>query len=377
MTLLRGLALLAGSVALAPAQAVDLQFHGFGAQTALHTEGNNAFGEERSPSLEFYEVGGFVTAQLTPRLLGSAQAFVGDSGENDDGKLRLDYALLDYQFLATREITLGARGGRVKNPFGLFNDTRDIIFLRPGILLPQAVYLDRIGIRDVMFSSDGGQLYGSWASSEQVTSVVLGAGLNREGDKRFRRNLGISGIDALDIEDFYTARVLTDWTGLALRTGVSYLGAKLFARTDSGFNFDLNADLWALSLQWLQPQFNVTAEYSLLSTRFNTPQGGGRSRSDGLYVQLEWLLDGRFSAFGRYDLYYEDRNDRSGRDHADRTGQPRHTQFSRDVTVGGHWRLDPHWGVWTEAHFVDGTAAARNNQDRRWEMFLVSVAFQF
>ena len=372
--------MLVATFLLAPsAQALELRWQGFAVQTALHTEGNSSFGESDTPSLDFYEAGLFATAQLTPRLLASAQVFVAEAGSADDGSVRLDYALLDWQVWSKPAGTFGLRAGRVKNPFGLHNDTRDVIFLRPGILLPQAVYLERTGIRDVLVSADGIQLYGSVAHRGGVTALELGVAVDREADKKFRRNLSGGGLTVrqLDIVDFRVAQLLTDWSRPSLRTGLSYLTAGLDAQVDGLGAADLVADIWALSLQWDRARATVTAEYSVLTTTIRGIPGEGRSRSDGVYIQYERFLPADLSLFARYDLDFADRNDRDGRRHAAATGEPRHSQFARNLTLGGSWRPSSNWGLWAEVHLIDGTHGADRNADRHWEMFLVSAAIRF
>lgn len=74
---------------------------------------------------------------------------------------------------------LGVRLGRVKNPFALYNETRDVIWTRPGVLLPQSIYFDALALRQPEISSDGGILYGRYAfgnhavSAEFLVSEVL------------------------------------------------------------------------------------------------------------------------------------------------------------------------------------------------------------
>ena len=69
----------------------------------------------------------------------------------------------------------------MKTPLGLYNDTRDVAFTRPSILLPQSIYFDRT--RKLALAADGVHLYGEYRSdlgdisfqAGVVRPLVLGA----------------------------------------------------------------------------------------------------------------------------------------------------------------------------------------------------------
>lgn len=137
-----------------------LQLHGFASQGWVTTDDNNFFGpsSDGNGSFEFTEIG--VNASLRPHedLLVSAQVLSRRAGgDGDDARPELDHGLLDYQAVSEPGRTAGVQIGRVKNPFGLYNQTRDMPFTRPGILLPQSIYFDRA--RSLALASDGGNVY--------------------------------------------------------------------------------------------------------------------------------------------------------------------------------------------------------------------------
>ncbi len=80
------------------------------------------------------------------------------AGESSKGGIRIDYGFLDYTAITSEAKEFGVRLGRIKNPFGFYNDTRDVPFTRPSILLPQSIYFDRA--RNLAMASDGVQFYG-------------------------------------------------------------------------------------------------------------------------------------------------------------------------------------------------------------------------
>ena len=370
------------------ASALDYQLHGFAAQGFVLSNGNNAFGHSTTGSVALNEFGANITVDLARGLLFSAQALVRNAGATDDGRLRLDYAQLDYQFLNTADYTAGARIGRVKNPFGLFNETRDVVFTRPGILLPQATYFDGQGFRSLLFASNGAQVYGGVTNGEHYTSLVFGAGLNTQlSDLEKRQLTGGTPLPAeVEISNFHLARLQDEIDGGLWRFAASYLHATLGFIPDPGspISGSADVDLYLLSVRYNGRNYSLTSEYSLTASKGNTTFTGPiDSKSDGIYVQGDYLLTSQWSVMGRYDLSFANRNDRDGSMFAAQTGGDRYSQFSRDATVGVKWQFDEHWGVWGEYHLIDGTATVSqlDNQGRtlddHWSMFLMMAAYRF
>lgn len=151
--------------ALAAMLGEDVQVHGFVSQSIVHT-GDNHFGGDSDDSLAFdmRELGINLSWRPDPDWMLSAQAVSRWAGETDDGSPRLDYGFLDRALLSG-ENRLGIQIGKVKRPYGLFNVTRDVAHTRPGVLLPQSIYLDLI--RNFVLAAPGASIYGGheWPSS--------------------------------------------------------------------------------------------------------------------------------------------------------------------------------------------------------------------
>lgn len=376
--------LLAACGGAPPAQAVEYQLHGFAAQGFVLSEGNNLFGDSRNGSFDLYELGLNGTVAFSPSLIASAQVLMRDAGATDDSGLRLDYALVDYRFFNMPEGHAGLRLGRVKNPMGLYNETRDVVFTRPGILLPQSVYLDGVGIRGLLFSSDGAQLYGSSSFGEHEVSAVFGYAPDREAREEERRVLSGGGPllpGDLRVGDLYFGRLQDEWG--SWHAALSYVqgGAQLH---QAGFDVaELDAEIWVASLRYVDTRYRLTGEYSLLRTRGHNGGSSLRNTSDGAYLQFDYHLTPQWTAYTRLDATFTDRNDRDGRRYEAQTGDDRRRRYAYDSTLGLQWRPDEHWGVWTEFHLIEGgaTVSGLDNPDRQrdlnWNALLLMVGYRF
>jgi hypothetical protein len=138
------------------------QYHGFISQNFVLSSENNFYGESSKGSFDFTEAGFNVSLRPLSRLGLAAQVLYRRAGELEDEEVRLDYGVVEFTALDAAEVRAGLRLGRVKNPLGLYNETRDVAFTRPSIFLSQSIYFDRT--RNFALSSDGGQVYGEYES---------------------------------------------------------------------------------------------------------------------------------------------------------------------------------------------------------------------
>lgn len=145
-----------------PLSAADdqLQWHGFLSQAVVHTNDNNVGGHsDDGLGLDMREVGANVSYRPNGDWLFSGQLLARWAGASDEGDPRVDYAFADRTLISDDSRRIGIQVGKVKNPYGLYNTTRDVAHTRPGILMPQSVYLDRI--RDFYLAAPGVSLYGN------------------------------------------------------------------------------------------------------------------------------------------------------------------------------------------------------------------------
>jgi hypothetical protein len=133
---------------------LNIQLHGYATQGFLYTTHNNAFYTESSNgSPAWTEAVLNVSAVPIPKLRVAVQAryaLLGTSGN----AITLDWAAADYKV----NDRFGVRFGKVKTPWGLFNETQDIDSSYMWSLLPQSIY--DITTRNADLSHIGGVAYG-------------------------------------------------------------------------------------------------------------------------------------------------------------------------------------------------------------------------
>lgn len=366
---------------------LDYQFHGFAAQSFIYSEGNNFFGNSTKGSFEFYEAGANVTLSPLPSLLFSAQAVVRDAGDSDNDGLRLDYAFADYQFLGHEDAGAGLRAGRVKNQLGFYNDTRDVVFTRPGILLPQSVYFEGQGLRGLLFATNGVQAYAGFNAGDHYLSATATWGPDFNASKEDERILG-GGLPLpghVRISNFYLGRLQDELDSGALKFALSYMHGDVALVPNPGvpLSSSIDVDYYVLSGRYNTENFSLTSEYRLTTTQGSSFGAPLDNKSDGYYLQGDWRLTQPWSLMARYDATFSNRNDRNGREFAARTGGDRSSQYAHDLTLGAKWLYGAHWGVWGEYHFINGdaTVPALDNVgrtlDSHWSIFLLMAAYRF
>lgn len=156
----------------------DLKLHGFFTQNAVHTSVNNMYGDsENSVSTDYTEAGLNVYYSPFDKLSFSSQILFRNAGKVDNDKVDFDYGFMDITLNEYEQGNYGLRLGRIKNPLGLYNETRDVAFTTPSIILPQGIYYDRS--RSLLRASDGTQFYLDYRLNEDNITFKFNYGKAR------------------------------------------------------------------------------------------------------------------------------------------------------------------------------------------------------
>lgn len=365
----------------------DLQVHGFLTQGFFHTSDNNVFGQSDdgiSPGLT--EIGLNMNYQPIDKLRFAAQGLYRRAGDVDPGSVRLDYGLADLTLLEYDSGKIGIRGGRIKIPFGLYNETRDVAFTHPTILLPQGIYFDRS--RSLMLSADGGSLY-----AEQRTDY---------GDFSFKFNVGVPSNDLREIRTvvlgtqnatgiFNTkpsiATQLTyDLNGGEYTFAVSYLDLEFDYLPTIGETLRKSSTQiqpLMFSAQYNGEKFTLTSEYQYRWNTFGNFAPGGKFVTESWYIEGSYRLLPQLQATVRYDTLSIDKNDRNGNG-AVALGYPRHVAFAQDWVFGLRWDITSSWMVRGDYTRVHGTAWLPQADNpiverdvQNWDLYALQLSFKF
>ena len=387
----RALGVLAAVGFSASAAAVDYQVHGYAAQGFVLSSDNDFFGDSTEGSFDYYEAGINAAVQVSPNLLFAAQGAIRDAGISDDGSARIDYALADYRLVSEQTTQAGLRAGKVKNALGFYNETRDVVFTRPSILLP-SVYSDNQNQRSLIFTAPGGQLYaGTVVGSHELSFTgTLNAERDvRKSDERLLVTLSVPY--DLRIGDSWNVQIRDSIDGGRWQLAYSHFSGQFRMSTAPEFGLigRFDVDLNVFSARYNAERFTLTAEYVLIGNDNEVRLGPipllrDRTTADSGYLQAEYRFGPRWTVMTRMDSFYRDRNDRSGREFAAANpGADRRSQVSHDFTIGLNWRPDEHWGVWAEHHWINGTATLQALENpppvraQRWRMFMLMAGYKF
>lgn len=375
----------------------DFQIHGFASQAYITTSDNNVFGNsDNGGSFGLTEAGLNASARPLPRLQISAQVLSRRAGEGNSGMPRLDYAILDYRLYSHEANQFGIRVGRLKNPFGFYNETRDVAHTRPTILLPQSIYFDRT--RNLGLSGDSVQLYGETAIGNLGTfSSQFGLWFPIVSDKDTELSLlGALPRGELNREPSYIGRGIFETNDKSLRLGISGIwlntsydpNTRIYDPVGPGslqftpiyLSAQYNAERWSITSEYALRHFKYDNNFGLNATGTRTnPINGLDFYGESYYIQGEYRFSPKWEGILRYDVLYADRSDRDG----SRNPIP-HSRFAKDITVGLRWNITPEFMLRAEYHHVNGTGwlsrldnPVARDLEQHWDLFAIQGAYRF
>ncbi|KGE78901.1 hypothetical protein FP66_01040 [Halomonas salina] len=370
-----------------PGKVLDtLQLHGFLSQALVITDDNDFFGpsSDHGGSLEFTEIGANVSLRPHEDVLLAAQVLSRRAGgERGDAEPKLDYGLIDYQLQSNQQRNIGVQLGRFKNPFGFYNQTRDVAFTRPGILLPQSIYFDRT--RSLALSGDGLSIYHEERLAHGNLRTQFGFGRSRV-EQDVDRALGLEPFPGEFKPDTSAiGQIRYEHDGGRIITALSAADANADYDSPGTFPGDgkFHFQPWVFSFQYNQELWSLTAEYAIRKLALEGFNGieDRENIGESWYLQYQRRFHDDWQWLVRYDHLVNDRDDPTGKNY---TAGPDHSQFARDWTFGLQWTPTPRIMLAGEYHYIDGTGwlptqdnPEPSDTDRYWNMLLFQVAFRF
>ncbi|WP_209316381.1 hypothetical protein [Halomonas salinarum] len=382
-----GLLSLVGTATPAVAQNMGdtLQVHGFLSQALVITDDNNFFGpsSESGGSTKFTEVGVNFSVRPHEDVLVAAQVLSRRAGgDGNSAQPKLDHGVIDYQPLSNQKRSIGIQVGRFKNPFGFYNQTRDVAFTRPSILLPQSIYFDRT--RSLGLAADGFSLYTEERLPYGTVRAQAGAAIPQTDEDLERQT--VPNATAVDGNPSFIGQILYEHSGGQFVGAVSAadVAADISTNTAEG---KLSFKALIFSLQINKEKWSLTSEYAirdLETSDFSNALFNQSAVGESWYIQYSRRFLENWQGFIRYDSLVTNRDDPSGRQYELSNAGPAHSQFARDWTMGLRWRVHPQVLLSAEYHYVNGTGwlPAQDNPDpddtqRYWNMFLTQLSIRF
>ena len=405
----------------------NLYLNGFVSQGYLNTSSND-FLVPRSMkgTSAFTEAAITLIARPMDRLQVGIQFLGRNFGDTGNDQVLIDWAYGDFRW----KDQLGFRAGKVKLPFGLYNEGRDVDMLRTSIFLPQSIYNEKQ--RDFTLAYEGAGLYGNFDihGGGEIEYHVYGGTLTvpdaargfwrdlyEEGgrdatplagllvDMEYENPLGTAQATFGSLEDpqvnfpwIIGGAVIWNTPLEGFRIGSTAMQGRYNIQTTlrydveipEGFNgagyhpFVMEVDekesidhLATLSAEYVHGDLTLAAEY--YQDKISD------SKTVGWYVQSDY----RFSRLYSLCVYYADYSPFES--HEDQMTLellelPDYYAWQRALTVSSRFDLTDFWLFKLEYHFTDGVAGAErrslvedqtNPKKQHWGIFVAKTTFHF
>ncbi len=398
-TTLRSAGVLAPVLALAlgvPAtevQALDeIAIHGFLSQGFMGTQDYDYLAQSAEGTFQFSEMGINFSSVVGENLRIGSQIFARDLGTLGNNQIELDWAYGDY---AWRD-EFGFRAGKIKMPYGFYNETRDVDALRTAVLLPQGVYDQRF--RDIMVAITGASIYGStpWTAAGSLDYQGFWGMTNLHPEGSLGEVLNADGmftVQSLDNRHAGGGAVVWNTPMDGLRLGAT------FSHVDWSYESALAEPLLAqLAPMGAQPievvrskntrfitnsgelshgNFQLAAEHTLWLGDLANPFLGLKINREAWYGLASYRLNEWLEVGGYYSVFYADRDDKEG------ATQPiAHMGYQKDWTTSIRFDVNDFWTVKAEAHFIKGTASLLTTDNfaeggENWTLIAGKTSFVF
>lgn len=379
----------------------QIQIHGFATQGLIFTTDNSFYGDSEHGSADFTEIGINANVQFSPRIRLAGQLLSRHAGDMDNGSVRVDYALLDINIIASSQGNFGFYLGRIKSPLGLYNETRDIGHTRASVFTQQAIYFDKV--RDLTMSADGIHFYGEYFLPNGTLLVQAGIGHPIPDDNAELTYLGQNWAGNLEANKLGTVgRIMYEHNGgrwiLALSAASLELDFKAGA-TDPLSSGQLEIDYTILSAQFNGEKWQFTAESAIQKSNFIGLGGvydDANVKPLGFTIEARYRFTSKWQAFFRSETFYLDKDDKYGYLATEKLHvinntlyggllpiEPSYNRYSQAWIVGGRWDISNNLMAAADYHIIKGGAILSraenemNNTEKYWDMFAVSLSYRF
>lgn len=366
------------------------EFHGFATLSYLSSTDNDFFGDSSDGSFEFYEFGLNTQWNPTDKIKIAAQAIARDAGNTDDGSIRLDYGFLEYKINDSNKSFTGVRLGRVVNPLGFYNETRDVAATRPGTLLPQSIYFDVN--RNLALSSDGVSIFHEHFLEQGDLTFQFGIAEPRTRDPELEPALfGSARQGSLEGTRSWMTRLMYEHDFGRIRLALT--AAELNMEYEPGSdpiirNADFSFRPIIFSAQYQTEKWQFTTEWGKRTSSLTDlgVRPDVEFTGTSYYLQSTYRFTPQLSVLLRYDSLVWDDDDKKGEAFASNPFYPfpGHTRYAKDWTIGARWDINQHWLLSAEIHDIEGTGwlSLLENSDpsaleKNWRLYTITASVRF
>lgn len=314
-----------------------LELHGYGHAAYLETNKNTFLGADPGGTWHYKDASLVLTAVLHERSNAWVQL------HRVDNDSRIDWAFVDYRFNYGSTLKLG----RIKTPFGLYNDYRDVEYLRPSSVKP-FMYLDVTSVIPESFQGVGYSYQSNIANGRMTLNMYSGKIIDSEdSDEEFKTLIG--------------GRATYNAPTPGLEFIASFYQSGLKKNTGASDDIQTVAFSIGYKPESLDLKFEVARKSVFSITNFT------------YYGQVAYTINDLWRPFLRYDYITTDKN---------KTSDP--SFYQRSIAVGLGYSINEYFGIRMEQHFNNGygLAVATNEMtadagEKNWSMTVISLNFIF
>ncbi len=349
--------------------------HGFASQGYLKTsEHNYIYAETEEGTFEFNEAAISLSSQLTPKLRVGIQLLARDLGRLGNNEITLDWAYADY----LHRDWLGFRFGKMKRPYGLYNETRDIDAVRTFVFLPMNIY-DPVS-REIYLATQGLGLYGTFPGG--VSYEI------QYGRPDMDENCGVAknaewllGIEIDSLRAKQTPSLAVRWEPLqGLTLGASYFDLSWEADTSIGLLSIETMSPYVASIEYERGPLVVASEYRYY---VNVAVVNGSTMVDtameSYYASASYRCNEWFELGGYYSVLFTDKHDRDG-ERYEVEGRPAALAWRHDWAVATRFDINEYMIFKLEGHYLDGLIQAEPTSpdpSANWFLFAAKLSVVF
>lgn len=363
-------ALLLALPAAAQISMEKLQIHGFGGFSYGNTNNENEYLDgQNDGEYHFQEFNISFDAQPTDKLTIFTQFAFDNIGVEEGIETNVDFAFAQWQFSDAFKL----RVGRVKQPFGIYNEIEAVGTLRPFYHLPQGIY----GPEGIVGTGyDGAGVTGShhlgkdWA----LEYDIYGGALNLDVDESFKFFLDEPlGEENEQVNNLIGGGLTFSLPAKNINFGVStYTGTEEIAESVVGgrhYGVDFH-------VEYLTELWSIRSEYLYYDDQFQPEP----RKVNAAYVEVARYLTPNIQVAGRYDYSH------TKLPTIDTSAAPSLLD-QKDVAVALNYWFNPNLVIKLNLHFVDGnryalpedlaTAIAEGTLDKKTHLLLLGAQFSF